>query len=196
MNDFISLKVSLNKSNPSIWRQIILHKTHTFFELHHIIQITMGWKNYHAYEFNLEGFRIGPIIEDEILEGYGNNSILDCNTAMLLDVVSNIGDIIIYEYDFGDGWQHTLEVKGFIDADHSLMYPICIAGEMACPPEDCGGIRGFGDLLEILKNKKHQDYKDYKRWLPRGYDPTKFNLEKVNKELGKLDRYISKWLRW
>lgn len=195
MKEFVQLKISLNKSNPSIWRQIQLHKEHTFFELHHIIQIIMGWKNYHAYEFNLEGYRIGTIIEGEKLDGYGTDSLLDANTTKVSDVVSNVGDNIKYEYDFGDGWQHTLKVEEFLDADFNVMYPECIAGEMACPPEDCGGIHGFYDLLEILKDKKHPNYKDYKIWMPRGYDPTKFNLDKVNKQLDNLDNYISKWLK-
>jgi hypothetical protein len=76
------------------------------------------------------------------------------------------------------------------------MYPICIAGELACPPEDCGGIHGFYDLLEVMKDKKHPDYKDLRQWLPRGYDHQKFDMVKVNKQLDKLDRYIAKWLRW
>jgi hypothetical protein len=194
MKEFIQLKISLNESNPLIWRQIQLHKDHTFFELHHINQITMGWQNYHAYEFNVEGYRIGTVIEEDKDLGYGTDSLLDAETTKLVDVITHIGDIIKYEYDFGDGWEHTLEVEGFLDADHHIIYPYCIEGGMSCPPEDCGGIHGFKNCLEILKDKKHPEYKDLKRWMPRGYDPTKFDNGKVNKQLVKLDKYIDKWL--
>jgi hypothetical protein len=192
MQEFIQLKISLKKSNPLIWREFQVYRDTTFFELHHIIQITMGWQNYHMCEFNLDGYRIGAIFEDD---NYGSDSVLDSKTVKLSDVISNKGDIITYEYDFGDGWQHTIEVQDFLDADSNISYPICIDGQMACPPEDCGGIHGFYDYLEILKDKKHPEYKELKTWMPRGYDPTKFDKEKVNKQLDKLDKYIFKWLK-
>ena len=194
MKDFIQLKVSLNSTNPLIWRQIQLHKDYTFFELHHIIQICMGWKNYHMFEFNLEGYRIGTIYEDDKFDGYGSDSLLDCMKTKLCDVISEVGDEIKYVYDFGDWWEHTLVIENFLDGDNQTVYPICIAGEMACPPEDCGSISGFYQNLEILKDKKHPEYKETKIWMPRGFDPNKFNVEKVNKQLDKLVLYIFKWL--
>jgi hypothetical protein len=195
MEDFFQINISLNYSNPTIWRQIHLHKSHTFFELHHIIQITMGWHNYHMYEFNVEGYRIGAIYEDEKVDGFDNNNLLDSATTKLCDVVSSVGDVIKYEYDFGDSWEHTIVVEAFLIASSERAYPMCIAGEMACPPEDSGGIYGHYSNLEILKDKKHPHYKQTKIWMPRGYNPDKFNIDKINKKLDKLDNYISKWLR-
>lgn len=195
MKQLIQFKISLNESLPLVWRQVLVHKDTTFFELHHIIQITMGWQNYHMFEYNVKGYRIGTIDEGDRVEGFGSDSLLESRITQLCDIVSEVGDIIKYEYDFGDGWQHTLEVQGFLDATTKDFYPICLAGEMACPPEDCGGLSGFYNNLEILKDKKHPEYKELKMWMPRGYNTNKFNLEKVNKQLGTLERYIAKWLR-
>ncbi len=195
MKEFLQVKISLDKSDPLIWRRVLLHRDTSFFELHHIIQIAMGWQNYHMFEFGLEGYRIGMIYEDEKFEGYGTDSLLDCRITKLSDVISETNEVVKYVYDFGDYWEHSLVMEGTQDADKSLLYPLCIAGEMACPPEDCGGLYGFYQNLNILKDKKHPEYKDTKTWMPRGYDPQKFNLEKVNQQLGKLDKYIAKWLR-
>ena len=58
-------------------------------------------------------------------------------------------------------------------------YPICIAGERACPPEDCGGVGGYENLLEIIKDKKHEEYKRKMKWLGGSYNPEKFVLQDV-----------------
>lgn len=194
MQEFIQLRISLNKSNPLIWRLILLHRDSTFFELHHIIQITMGWQNYHMYEFNLEGYRIGQIFEDEKSHGYGSDSVLDAKTIKLKDVVTPKGDVIKYEYDFGDGWEHSIVVEENNNAEQQC-YPVCIDGQMACPPEDCGGIHGFYGYLDILNDKKHPEHKEMVRWFPKNYNSANFDKERVNTQLTKLDKYIDKWLK-
>jgi hypothetical protein len=78
MQEIIQFKVSLFKSKPLIWRKILVHTGTTFFELHHIIQIAMGWDNYHMFEFDFEGYRIGEVDEDEKDNGYGSDQLLDC----------------------------------------------------------------------------------------------------------------------
>jgi hypothetical protein len=195
MKDVLQLKVSLDESNPLIWRRILIHKDASFFELHHTIQIAIGWQNYHMFEFILEGYRIGHIFEDEELDGLGGDSLLDSRNIRLKEVISSNGVEVKYVYDFGDYWEHTIVVEEMLDLDPGCTYPVCIAGEMACPPEDCGGIHAHYENLEILSDKKHPEYKGTKSWMPRGYDPAKFNLEKVNQQLNKLDVYIRKWLR-
>lgn len=196
MKDFIKIKVSLNDTKPQIWRRIQLHKNITFFELHHIIQIAMGWKNYHMFEFKIEGFRIGEIYDDEMLDGYyDKNSQYDCRTTKISDVITDIGETFQYVYDFGDYWKHTLEVEDDFNYSGDAIYPLCVAGDMACPVEDSGGIHGHYQNLEILKDKKHPEYRDTKTWMPRGYDPQKFNLENVNKQLDKIDKYIFNWIK-
>jgi hypothetical protein len=194
MEEIIQLKVSLLNSNPSIWREVQVNRDTTFFELHHIIQITMGWLNYHLYEFNLEGYRISEVSEDFRFAGFGSNEVINSRDIKLKDVITAQGDKINYEYDFGDGWQHQIIVESFVKCDRGE-YPVCIGGEMRCPPEDCGGIFSFYEYLAILNNKKHPEHNDMVRWFPKKYDPAIFDIEKANKQLQKLDKYIAKWLK-
>lgn len=190
--EIIQLNISLLDSKPLVWRQILVHNSTTFFELHHIIQIAMGWKNYHMFEFDVEGYRIGEIDEEE--EDYGDGQLLDATTVALKDIITQKGDVINYEYDFGDSWEHQIKVDEFLGVSKSITYPTCINGQMNCPPEDCGGIDSFYNSLDILKNKTHSEYKEIYEWFPKKYNPKKFDIEKVNKRLKKLDGYISEWL--
>ena len=179
---------------PLIWRQILVNKDTTFFELHHIIQIVMGWDNYHMFEFNLEGYRIGQVDEDEKSNGYGSDQLLDSTTVKLNDVITHQKDIINYLYDFGDGWRHQIKVEKLYDIDNNKKYPTCIDGQMNCPPEDCGGIGSFYDCLDALKDKAHPDHKEIAKWFKKKYDIEKFDKEKVNRKLKGLDKYIRKWI--
>ena len=191
MKEFIQLKISIKNSQPLIWREILVHQSTTFFELHHIIQIVMGWQNYHLFEFNLEGYRIGIICKGPAwLE---DSELIDSSTIKLSDMVGP-KELISYLYDFGDYWEHQIEVVKFLDADHLLKYPVCIGGAMRCPPEDCGGLDGYYNNLKILKDKKHPEYKETAIWMGRRFNPELFNMEKVNKQLNRLNKYIEKWL--
>ena len=174
-------------SSPSIWREIQVHRETTFFELHHIIQITMGWQNYHLYEFNTEGYRIGEISEDS-MEDYGSNELLNSRDIKLVDVIT-VGETLSYEYDFGDGWEHTVTVEKLanIPEGHAVRIA-CLGGRRRCPPEDVGGPPGYANYLEALANPKHGDHKDMLRWRGK-FDPKAFDLDKVNRELTKLVRW-------
>ena len=194
MKDIIQMRISLQDSNPEIWRVIQVAENTTFFELHHIIQITMGWQNYHLFEFNLEGYRIGEVSEDFRFEGYGSDEVIDSKDTKLKEVISGPKDIINYQYDFGDDWEHRLQVQKFLAKDKAVVYPVCLEGEMRCPPEDCGGIYSFYEYLAILKNKKHPEHKEMVTWFPKKYDPAHFDIDAVNMQLQKLDKYIKKWL--
>ncbi|MEO6733960.1 MAG: plasmid pRiA4b ORF-3 family protein [Ferruginibacter sp.] len=191
MIQVIQLTVSLQNSKPQIWRSILVNSHTTFFELHHIIQIVMGWKNYHLFEFNLDGYRIGMIEENE--EGYQLNRPLDATKILLTDILSLEKDSFQYNYDFGDCWVHEITLEQTLQRDEKQTYPICIKGEMNCPPEDCGGIHGFYDMLKILNNKKHPEHKDTRNWIGKKYAPESFDASKINRQLKQLEKYISRW---
>ena len=186
MQEIIQLKISLAHTKPLIWRRVLVHKDTSFFELHHIIQIVMGWKNYHLFEFNLEGFRIGEVDEEEKSDGYGSDKILQATAVKLSDIAAQPKDHINYLYDFGDGWLHQIKVEKISSIDKRVTYPICIDGEMNCPPEDCGGMGLFYHCLDVLKDKKHPEHKEISSWFNKKYDPELFDKEKVNKQLLKL----------
>lgn len=95
--------------------------------------------------------------------------------------------IFHHEYDFGDGWRHRIEVKFAVDADYRYHgYPVCMAGERACPPEDCGGPYGYAELLEALKNHKHPEHGRLREWVGSKWDPEAVSLDRINRSLKKL----------
>lgn len=192
MQEIMQLKVSLLHSSPLIWRRLLVHKDTTFFELHHVLQISMGWENYHLFEFSLQGYRIGEIDEEEKSSGFGSDQLLDFTAVKLSDIVTGPNDVMTYSYDFGDGWKHRIEVEAFLSADKALHYPVCTAGQMACPPEDCGGIHSFYHCLDILKDKTHPEYNEIAEWFDKTYKPEKFDKEEVNHQLENLGAYIQK----
>lgn len=189
MPEILSLKITLDKTNPAIWRRVLVPSSVTFFDLHHIIQISMGWTNSHLFEFQVGDYRIGYTDDEE--EGF--EDVADANEVVLDLLLLKQGMTFSYIYDLGDYWRHTVEVEKFLQKQEGKVYPVCTEGELACPTEDSGGIYGFYQNLAILKNPKHPGYKELKRWLGRGYDPEKFNIEKVNKELPKFKKWMKHW---
>lgn len=149
----------------------------------------MGWTNSHLFEFQVGDYKIG--FTDDTVEGF--EDVTPAGDVTLDLLLLKEGFTFGYLYDFGDYWRHTVEVEKILSKEEGKVYPVCIDGQLACPPEDCGGIHGFYQNLEILKDPKHPEYKDLKRWLGRGYDPEKFNIEKVNKELPRFKKWMKHW---
>lgn len=108
-------------------------------------------------------------------------------------ILERVNDKIHYEYDFGDGWNHTILLDDIWQNDSELILPKCIDGERACPPENCGGISGYNNLVEILKDKTHKEYKGLAEWLGKVYNSEEFEILKINAELMKLHNYIEKY---
>lgn len=185
----IQLKITLCGTNPAVWRRILIPESITFSDLHHVIQISMGWTNSHYFEFTVGDYEIGYLNEkfDQ------SESLADANRVTADTLLTKKGMQFAYLYDFGDHWEHTVEVEKFMPGDTGQVYPVCLEGSLNCPPEDCGGIPGYYNLLEILKDKKHPEYSEMKTWVGRGYNPEKFDLEKINKMLPKFKKYLKDW---
>ena len=96
------------------------------------------------------------------------------------DLLTKEKEKIIYEYDFGDGWEHNIILEKNFPIDDTIIYPTCLTGKMNCPPEDCGGIWGYYNMLEVLKQPGHEEYDDYIEWLGEEFDPSYFNKDEVN----------------
>ena len=193
MKEIILLKISLNGSVPPIWRELAVKSCISFAELHHTIQLSMPWANYHLFEFNSEGYRIGYVFDDEIEDGFNTKNLLDADTTLLSDILSDVGETLLYKYDMGDNWEHTIELQAFTDADPSIQYPFCMDGAMACPPDDCLGIHHFNYILDILNDKSHPEYKSIRTYLPKNYNPALFDIRMTNKKLKGIKSYIANW---
>jgi len=104
----------------------------------------------------------------------------------LKDVVSREKAKFIYEYDFGDGWEHELLVEKILPPTAGQRYPICLKGKRACPPEDVGGIWGYADFLEAIQDPNNPDHEDLLEWIGGSFDPEAFDLEEINRRLQKI----------
>jgi hypothetical protein len=188
MDDIVQLKITLKGTKPPIWRRVLVDKTTTFEQLHHIIQLSMGWTNSHLHEFEINGYRISEPNED-LDEEFGDNFI-DASTVTLDSIITATKEKFNYYYDFGDNWHHQIIVEKFLPRNIKTKYPICIDGKLNCPPEDCGGIPGFYNLLDIIGNKRHPERKEMLEWLGGQYDAEHFDKDEINENLASLDSYI------
>jgi len=177
------LKITLMESKPSIWRRILVEEDVLLSDLHKIIQTTMGWTNSHLHHFiKDDAFYTERMPNDDFWEEMNNVDYKGMRLNQLLPFVKNT---VVYEYDFGDGWDHEVLLEKFIKVDESLKYPICIAGSMNCPPEDIGGIMGYCEMLKVLRNPNNEEYESYISWLGGEFDYKEFDIDKINKKLAK-----------
>jgi hypothetical protein len=91
-----------------------------------------------------------------------------------------------YEYDFGDSWKHEIVLEKTLEPEPKIKYQRCVEGEMACPPEDCGGVWGYAEFLEAITDAEHDSHEDMLEWIGGEFDPENFDLNAVNRELRRL----------
>jgi len=184
----VQLKISLKNSSPPIWRRVLVKSSISFYELHYTIQILMGWGNYHLYEYKIGNYRIGLIDDYFDDPEFGVPDIINAKEITLDEVLSK-GEVksFSYEYDFGDGWIHSIVAEKTMPLEQDKYYPVCIKGKLNCPPEDCGGLYGYYNLLEIISNKKHPEYKEMIEWMGGRFDPNEFEIDDVNVDLGDIE---------
>jgi hypothetical protein len=174
-------KISLEEIKPTIWRQIQVPDSYSFWDLHVAIQDAMGWLDYHLHQFTVSD----PTSKEKVFIGIPHDDGEDYRPLMaswnvkITDYFSMKSKKALYEYDFCDGWQHTVLLEKIIPRDIALRYPLCIAGKRACPPEDCGGTPGYNNLIKIMKGPRDEEYKNMLDWLGKKFDPNNFNPEKI-----------------
>jgi hypothetical protein len=182
------LKVNLKGAKPPIWRRFLVHSTVRLDQLHHILQDVMGWEDVHLHQFNVNGRNIGIPNPDWDLE-----DVIDEISITLGEVLKNEKSTMTYEYDFGDDWEHIITLEKILPFSTTTPLPICIKAIGACPPEDIGGLWGYYEFLEIMKDKNHPEYENYAEWIGGDFDPDFGNLDLINEVL--LDGYDQKGRR-
>lgn len=178
------LKITLLDSEPPIWRRIQVEDC-TLDELHEHIQTAMGWTNSHLHQFEIKGERYG---DPELLDdGVGDMQIEDSTTAMLSEILPKNGKRFrfVYEYDFGDGWQHEILFEGCPKPEKGQKFPLCLEGERACPPEDIGGMGGYEHFLEVMADPQHEEHADMREWIGGKFDAEKFDPKSGTKAMKK-----------
>jgi len=175
------LKITLKEIKPPVWRRVLVPDC-TLDDLHEVIQIVVGWENYHLYCFKVGGRQFTrPDMDD------GELNMEDASSTTLGMVLRREKDKFVYQYDFGDDWRHEVLVEKVVEPEPGQKYPLCVKGSRACPPEDVGGPWGYAEYLEALADPEHEDHEGVLDW--RGeFDPEAFDLKAVNRALRKTFR--------
>ncbi len=183
----LTFRIHLIGTEPLVTRTFKVSAKTTLYEFHHIIQLVMGWTNSHLYQFNVGEQVIADtrLVDDEL------GPVTDAKGVMVTQVFTKVGNTVTYEYDYGDGWIHHLELVVISTHPIDEVLPQIIWGEHACPPEDCGGSCGYKELKEVLLNPEHPEYKSTKKWVGSKFDPTVCILKTIQQKLGNLGKLIN-----
>jgi hypothetical protein len=177
-----SLKLTVVGCAPRIWRRLLVRETMWLSRLHDSIQVAFEWFDYQTHLFTLDDHKYGnPFRKDELV-------IEDDRDVALADLDLASRDKLTYQYHFGEGWEVEIRVEKLIALEKGMHYPTCIAGERAPPPEDCGGIEAFHDMLACIKEPNTDLGREWLEWLGPDYKPEVCELEKINKGLRKLGK--------
>ncbi|MDT0617513.1 plasmid pRiA4b ORF-3 family protein [Salinisphaera sp. P385] len=171
------IRVVLEGVEPSAWRRLLIPGAIDLAALHDILQRAMGWTDSHLHQFIAGEQRFGipdPEFDDGTSDEVG---------VPIARFLIRAGDSLIYEYDFGDGWEHRIALEDVTDSDDRQDLPLCIGGAGACPPEDVGGIGGYEEFLAALDDPGHPDHDELAEWIDSDFDPERFDLEEVNRRL-------------
>lgn len=165
--------VSLNEIQPKIWRRIQVPDTYNFYELHLVIAAVMGWADCdHLHQFDVKNPTTGANISiGTPSSDYGFEGVISEDSAKIAEYFVAVNHKAFYEYDFVDGWKHEIVLERIMAPESDVFYPFFVAGERACPPEDCGGVWSYAELLKILADPKHVKYEEKMEWLyENGHD--------------------------
>jgi hypothetical protein len=172
----------LGVSKPPVWRRLLVPGEIRLDQVHGVIQVAMGWFDYHMHVFSTDAGDFG--VPDPEL------GFLDERRTTLSRLVPEPGDQIRYTYDFGDAWEHEIVFEKELDADPGQLYPTCVTGKGACPPEDCGGVWGYTRLREVLADPSDEEHATMLEWLEletgSDFDAAAFDIDGVNDLLGHL----------
>ena len=178
--DIYQIKVTLLETKPPIWRRLLVPASMTLEQLHHALQAAMGWDDCHLHEFSIGRKRFG---QPESTDGLMDSSTGNESTVRMFDVLGKVGAKAVYTYDFGDGWEHGIAVEKVLAREPKVVYPICTDGKLNGPPEDCGGVPGYYNLLKAIRDPKHEEHEEMLDWIGEGFDPNEFPVEGINERL-------------
>lgn len=178
-------KVTLRGIEPEVWRRIAVPAAYSFWDLHVAIQDAMGWRDYHLHVFRVRNpatgrpDQIGIPSDDQIEDEEPPQPGWEVPMA---EYFRQPGDRAEYDYDFGDGWEHEVVLEEISVRIPRAKYPICLDGSGACPPEDCGGVSGYEELLRVLRDPTHEEHDNSLRWVGGHYDPAAFDPKRIRFE--------------
>ncbi|HXE63961.1 MAG TPA: plasmid pRiA4b ORF-3 family protein [Bryobacteraceae bacterium] len=179
--EIYQIKVTLIGTNPPVWRRLLVRAELTLEQLHRVLQAAMGWEDCHLHEFHIGKQRFGK--PDPMERAFGGPRTASERTALLSTLLGRVRAKAVYTYDFGDSWDHEIVVEKFLTSEPGRDYPVCLAGERRGPPEDCGGLPGFYNLLDAMSDPGHEQHEELIEWLGYRFDPEAFSVDEVNRRL-------------
>jgi hypothetical protein len=159
----VQLKVTLRGARPPIWRRVQVPATFSLEKLHYVLQAVMGWEDCHLHQYCVGGVYYSGLAPDGTDVDW-DDEMMDEREVTLGDLIKRKDQKLLDEYDMGDGWEHEILVEQLLDPEEGVLYPVCTAGRRACPPEDCGGVWGYEELLGALADPDHPDHEDIAEW--------------------------------
>ena len=176
-------KITLKGSRPPIWRRILVPSDITFYRLHQIIQTVFNWQDCHLFEFSFRDMDVSIPQDDDFpaLNSRPSKNAMHLKLNRLFPAEQRC----VYTYDFGDNWQHSVVLEKVLEAEPGAFYPVCTAGKKHAPPEDIGGIGGYYDFLEALRDPQNPQHGDMLEWIggseeDPGFDPELCDLDEIN----------------
>jgi yecA family protein len=173
--ELYQFKIALVGSRPPIWRRVQVPDNFTLDRFHDVIQLTMGWTDYHFHEFVIDHHTYCPPDEDREMDEFFDH---DERRYVLRDLRSELAEDCRYVYDYSDEWVHIITLEKTLPLTGGEVWPVLLAGKRACPPEDIGGISAFQAIIDILGKPAHKKYREYEERY-RGYDPARFAKEEM-----------------
>jgi hypothetical protein len=178
----LSLRMTVSGTQPKVWRRLLVRESMWLSRLHDSIQIAFDWFDYQTHTFVLDDLRFGnPLKQDAVL-------IEDDRDVTLGDLGLATRDRFTYDYHFGESWHIEIRIEKVAAPEKKTAYPLCAAGERAGPPEDCGGLEAFHDMLACVKQPDTELGREWLDWLGPEYDPAVCDVERINKALRKLGK--------
>ncbi len=173
-------KITLLDVEPPIWRRVQVDNFMTLRRFAAILLAVMGWNNSHLHQFEIGGKKYGMPDPDGL---HDSKDFTDEKKKKLRDFSQDDLKKFTFLYDFGDGWKHAVELEEVLEFNYKGIQPKCIDGARNCPPDDCGGTHGYENFLEAIRDPKHLEHEDMRRWIGGKFDPEKFSVRSANRTL-------------
>lgn len=181
MHQFLVVLVG---TDPLVWRRVQVPQEYSFWDLHVAIQDAMGWHDSHLHEFRLLDAASGTLLSIGIPTGEESRDqpVLPGWRVPLSRFFERRGwhaPPAVYAYDFGDDWEHVLVHEGLLPVERKTTYPRCVSGARRCPPEDCGGVHRYAEMLRAIANRNHPEHESFVEWIGGAFDPDLFDVAAV-----------------
>jgi hypothetical protein len=162
------IRITLEDTNPLVWRELDVPLSTTLAAMHDIIQVVMGWWDYHLYEFEIGDRNYGVPSSDDVLY---DRKVYKASALRLATVLERGIRDFLYIYDFGDNWRHRISIAEVRQGDADIEYPRFVSGARRAPPEDVGSISGFEEFLEAMADSDHEQHDQMLEWHGKPFDP-------------------------